>query len=172
MSDEKSKRKVRTRGHIIADLGVNFVERQILLAGFTMEKVTHDYGIDTLMTTYASDGQVENEAVSFQVKATDHIQLTADDQTIIFRIESADLRYWLLELMPVILVLYDAPYDRAYWIDVQEYALGHDLDVDEIGETVTLRIAPTWLFSADAVNVIRERKESVRKGLLGPDDPR
>jgi hypothetical protein len=78
VGDEQARRKTRTRGHVIADLGVNFVERQILLAGFTMERTTHDYGLDTHMTTYGSTGEVENETVWFQVKSTDHIQVAAD----------------------------------------------------------------------------------------------
>jgi hypothetical protein len=114
VSDEQAKKKVRTRGHVIADLGVNHIERLILLAGYTMQRITHDYGLDTFMTTYDPDGQVENEAVCFQVKSTDHIQLAADEKTVTFRVESADLRYWLFELMPVILVVYDATNDRAY----------------------------------------------------------
>ena len=122
MSAEQPERKVRTRGHVVADLGVNFVERQILLAGFTMERKLHDYGLDTHMTTYAETGEVENETVWFQVKATDHLPLAADGESITFRVSSADLRYWLLELMPVVLVVYDAVADRAFWLDVQQYA--------------------------------------------------
>jgi hypothetical protein len=132
---------------MIADLGVNYVERQILLAGFTMERTTHDYGLDTHMTTYQPTGEVENETVWFQVKATDNAQVAADGQSLGFRVTSADLRYWLLELMPVILVVYDAPADRAFWVDVQAYAEQQDLDADEVGDTVTLRIPTASLFT-------------------------
>ncbi len=166
MSDEQPhRRKTRTRGHVIADLGVNYLERQILLAGHTMQRITHDYGIDTFMTTYAPDGQIEYEVVWFQVKSTDSIQTSADEKTVSVRVASADLRYWLFEMMPVVLVLYDAAHDRAYWVDVQEYAREHDLDVDEIGETVTLHIPIARLLNVDAIQAIRERKENVRRGL-------
>jgi hypothetical protein len=41
-------RKQRTREHIIADLGVNHVERQILYTGFTVNRYSqsNDYGHD------------------------------------------------------------------------------------------------------------------------------
>jgi hypothetical protein len=141
-----------------------------VFAGFTMERTIHDYGRDTHMTTYNPTGEVENETVWFQVKSTDHIQLAADEQNLGFRVTSADLRYWLLELMPVILVVYDAPSDRAFWLDVQAYAAQHDLDADEVGDTVTLRIPTAALFTPDAVRAIRERKESVRAELRKPSE--
>lgn len=168
MSNESSKRKMRTRGHVIADLAVNYVERYILLAGFTMERTTRDYGLDTHMTTYSTTGEVENEAVWFQVKATDHIQTAADGATVNFRVETSDLRYWLFELMPVILIVYDAPTDRAFWLDVQRYATGANLDLDEVGDSVTLRIAVTATFDVVAVRAIRERKEEARAAARRP----
>jgi hypothetical protein len=36
-------RKRRTREHIIADLSVNHVERQLLLCGFTCDELRRDY---------------------------------------------------------------------------------------------------------------------------------
>lgn len=163
MNDDRQNRKVRTRGHIIADLAVNVVERQILLAGYTMERKVHDYGLDTHMTTHDPAGVVENEVVWFQIKATDHLQTTADGRFALFRVESADLRYWLFELMPVILAVYAAVAERVLWLDVQAYAVANDLDADEVGETVTLRIPTSALFDVPAVRVIRERKEDARK---------
>src|SRR5262249_18791386 len=37
------------------------------------------------------------------------------------RVAHADLRLWLSEGAPVILIVYDAQADVAYWLDVQEY---------------------------------------------------
>jgi hypothetical protein len=36
------RRKTRTREHVIADLAVNHVERQVLLGGGTVERVARD----------------------------------------------------------------------------------------------------------------------------------
>jgi hypothetical protein len=85
-------------------------------------------------------------------------------------VTSADLRYWLLELMPVVLVVYDAIGDRAFWLDVQAYAAQHDLDADEVGDSVTLRIPVASLFTPDAARAIRERKEVVRAELRNPGE--
>ena len=35
------------------------------------------------------------------------------------RLDSRDVIAWLNEPMPVILILYDARKDRAYWVDIQ-----------------------------------------------------
>jgi Domain of unknown function (DUF4365) len=61
-----------------------------------------------VMTTYDRNGEVENGEVLYQLKATDRLKRTADGQTILFRVARADLRSWLGEPMPVILVVYDA----------------------------------------------------------------
>ena len=66
---------MRTREHVLADLSVNYVERQILLCGFAVNRMHTDYGIDLLMLTYRAAGEVENGHVLFQVKATDSLQL-------------------------------------------------------------------------------------------------
>jgi hypothetical protein len=39
--------KRRTRGHVIADLAVNHVQRHVLLAGYTMQAILNDYGLET-----------------------------------------------------------------------------------------------------------------------------
>ena len=59
-------RKLRTREHVLADLSVNYVERQILLRGFAVNRMHTDYGIDLLMLTY-TDGVIESGHVLFQV---------------------------------------------------------------------------------------------------------
>src|SRR5438309_953040 len=49
-------RKRRTREHVIADLSVNHVERFVLRCGWTVQRTTHDYGIDLSMETYNAAG--------------------------------------------------------------------------------------------------------------------
>lgn len=115
------RRKRRTREHVIADLSANHVERHALLCGFTVERVRMDYGIDLIMHTFNRWGEVENEYLRFQLKATDRLNVSADGTTVSCRIERRDLHHWLRESMPVILVLYDARADVAYWLYVQAY---------------------------------------------------
>ena len=114
-------RKRRTREHVIADLGVHHVEGFVLRCGWTVERTRHDYGIDLLMQTYNVDGEVESGRVLFQVKASDAVRRSADGRWIPLRLEWRDLLFWLNEVRPVILVLYAAQGDRAFWLNVQEY---------------------------------------------------
>ena len=100
---QPANRKRRTREHIIADLSVNFVERQALLCGHSVERWLHDYGIDLLLRTFSANGQVESGAIYFQAKATDHLKRVADTYVAV-TIKRADLRAWLTEPFPVILV--------------------------------------------------------------------
>jgi Domain of unknown function (DUF4365) len=114
-------RKRRTREHVIADLGVNHVERWVLRCGWTVERMRHDYGIDLMMRTYADTGEIETGAVYIQVKATDSLPLSGDRRTIPLQLEWRDLLFWLNEPMPVIVIVYDAAEDKAYWLNVQAY---------------------------------------------------
>ncbi len=79
------------------------------------------YGIDLDMHTYNPNGEVENGKVLFQLKATDVLKKSADGMVISVRLEWRDLLFWVNEVEPVILILYDAQQDRAYWLYVQEY---------------------------------------------------
>ncbi len=97
--------KLRTREHVLADLSVNFVERQIFLRGFAVNRLFTDYGIDLGMLTFTDGGEVENGHVLFQVKATDSLVILKGGKTITFRIEVADLKWWQDEWAPVILGL-------------------------------------------------------------------
>lgn len=117
-------RKRRTREHIIADLSVNHVERLILRCGWTVERKWHDYGIDLSMEIYNARGEIETGWVLFQLKATDTLKTSADGTVVPIRLEWRDLLYWLNERWPIILVLYDAQDDRAFWLYVQEYFRG------------------------------------------------
>src|SRR6266404_4760758 len=103
----KLRRKRRTREHILADLSIHHVEGHVLRCGFTVERVVHDYGIDLLLYTYDEAGEVENGEIRLQVKATEAIKTRSRRPVIPWRLEQRDVRFWLNELMPVILVVYD-----------------------------------------------------------------
>ncbi|HEV3237802.1 MAG TPA: DUF4365 domain-containing protein, partial [Gemmataceae bacterium] len=115
----KISRKRRTREHIIADLSVNYVEKLVLLCGWTVQRFTSDYGLDLVMTTFNRHGEIENGDVRFQVKATDSIKVVAGS-TIAVRVQWRDMLYWLKEPLPVILVAYDGKTDQAWWLHLQE----------------------------------------------------
>src|SRR5216683_4415608 len=115
-----SHRKRRTREHVIADLSVNHVEKVVLQCGWTVQRFSPDYGLDLLVTTFNRRGEIENGDVRLQIKATDSIKVISSRRAIPVRLEWRDMVYWLNEPLPVILVVYDAKGDRAWWLYLQE----------------------------------------------------
>lgn len=114
-------RKRRTREHVLADLSVNHVERQALLCGFSVFRLYPDYGYDLLVHTFAENGEVEPGELLFQLKATERLRQKRSEAMFPFAVEMSDLRRWKHEVMPVILILFEAENDRAYWVHIQEY---------------------------------------------------
>jgi hypothetical protein len=115
-----SPRKRRTREHIIADLSVNFVEKCVLQCGWTVQRFSPDYGLDLLLATFNRRGEIENGEVRLQLKATDSVRVMPHRQAIAVRLDWRDVVYWLNEWLPVILIVYDAKKDRAWWLHVQK----------------------------------------------------
>jgi Domain of unknown function (DUF4365) len=105
-----------------------------------VQRVTADYGLDIVIRTFDARGQIENGEVPCQVKATDHLPLLAERAVIPWRVQASDLRHWLNEPMPVILIIYDAAADKAYWLNVQQYFQGRRTELGEVGRTVTLHV--------------------------------
>ena len=101
--------------------------------------MVHDYGLDLQMRTFDAHGEPESDSVLFQVKATDHLKVTADGSAVVFRIDKADLVSWMRETFPVILVLYDAQADVAYWLYAQGHFAARKGDYGA-GQTVTAHI--------------------------------
>lgn len=114
-------RKRRVREHVIADLSVNHVEYHALKAGCSVEVFRHDYGIDLTVATYDRRGQLEPGYLLLQLKATDRPRLTRGGKAFGQWVAKKDLRAWMREPMPVILVLYDARHEKAYWLYIQQY---------------------------------------------------
>lgn len=165
MAKEKATRRKRwTREHVIADLSVNHVERQVLLCGFTVERRWHDYGFDLIMNTYDGNGEVETGEVHFQLKATDRLRMTRDRQTVLARAERGDLRSWLDVTIPVIFVLYDACTEVAYRLYVQEhFARQPGFDPARGSGTVTLRMPATQRLDPAAVLAFARFRDNIRR---------
>jgi hypothetical protein len=157
-------RKKRTREHILADLGINHVERQILLDGHVPERVVYDYGYDLLLFSFDSHGHPEIDQIYFQVKATARI---ANNDAPTLRIERSHLVHWLAERLPVILVLYDASNDVGYWVHIQHHFHRQPgFNLFTTGRTVTVRLDRESVFNQDAVKSIVATKNKVLKTRL------
>jgi hypothetical protein len=153
-------RKRRTRGHVIADLAVNHVERHVLRCGHTMQRIIHDYGLDVAIRTYDRRGEVENGLLWIQVKATDHPRHLASQDALAVRVECKDLVFWLGERYPVLLVLYVAQKDAAYWLHIQAElgSAGRMFGLPRSGSTLTLHIPRANVFNEKVVKQFRRLK--------------
>jgi hypothetical protein len=137
----KLRRKRRTREHIIADLSVHHVEGHVLRCGWVVERIVHDYGIDLLLLTFTGAGEIEEDRVSLQLKASDRLRIRPRQQTFSFPVDRRDLVSWLAQLMPVILIVYDARKDIAYWLYVQSYFRRQKgFNLFAAGQSVTVRM--------------------------------
>jgi hypothetical protein len=167
---QASERKLRTREHILEDLSINFVERQIFLRGFAVNRLVTDYGLDLMMLTHTNAGEMENGHIMFQVKATDALQILKDGRSIAFRVEIADLRWWQGEPMPVILVLYDGQRDKAYWLYVQQYLNNNPVNLDSLAakqDRVTVRFPMSNRLHPRAIEQFRRFRDRLREQMKG-----
>ena len=155
-------RKRRTRQHIIADLSVNYVERFILLAGFSVERIENDYGIDLNLYTYDNSGEIENGTIFIQLKASDNLRNSKNGDYVSFSIRRSDLESWLEELFPVMLVLYDPALDKAYWLYIQRHFESlPSFDLGSIGETYTVRLELGNVLAVDTIKQWASFKQSI-----------
>lgn len=166
----EERRKRRTREHVIADLSVNHVERHILRCGWVPRRMNPDYGIDLFLETYSPQGDLENGGVWLQLKATDRLRVLPAKQAIPVRLEWRDVLFWLNERMPGILVIYDAPRDRAWWLHLQA-ALANVTAKRRVPKraTLTLHVPTRNRLDAEAIRrFARMRDDAERKGMEEP----
>ena len=143
--------KRRTREHIISDLSVNHVERHVLLCGYTVQRVTQDYGIDLLIATFNRKGEVEVGEILVQLKGTRKLRFR-NDAMVSCRIERAHLVHWLAHPLPVILIVFDAAKELAYWLYVQSYFgnLAH-FNLFAAGESITVHLPISHVVNKSAI---------------------
>jgi hypothetical protein len=160
--------KTRTREHVLADLSINHVERQVLLCGFSVDRVQHDYGYDLSMATYGHEGEYEPGGVYIQVKATDRLPRIAGGKTISWLFSRRDLKLWLEEAYPVILVVYHGHKDRACWIHIQAYILDRRTpDLFAGGETIAVHVPIGNRLQPAAIQAIARIKNAIHKPIRG-----
>lgn len=153
--------RVRTREHVIADLAVNHVERQVFLCGYTAQKQYHDYGIDLTVCTFNGRGEQESGNIFIQVKATEQAKVLRSAQAVAVRVDRANLRTWLSEVLPVVLVVYDVAANTACWVHVQDYFQRQaGFNLFRANQTVTIRVPASQVLDEEAVRgfaIIRDQ---------------
>jgi hypothetical protein len=121
--------------------------------------VQPDYGIDLMVRTFNRHGEVETGWLLFQLKATDRIKLVDEGRALSCRIERAHLRHWLRESHPVILALYDARTDLAYWVLVRRYFEEQDgFDLADCGERLSVSIPQSNVLDRKAMKKLAQWK--------------
>jgi len=165
----EAERKQRTREHVIADLSVNYVERLALKCGYTVQRASADYGYDLWLEMYNERGEIEDDYVRLQLKASDNLRQyeLAREEAFSFPVSAKDYHLWSEALLPVFFILYDAQVDEAYWLDVQAYATTHHLDLR--GRSVRLRIPRQHVLGVQTIQLIRlwrqQRVQNIRSRL-------
>ncbi len=155
-------RKRRTRQHIIADQSVNYMERFIIDEGHIAQRLEKDYGYDLLMFTHDERGYAEPGLVRLQLKAAETLQTVGSDY--VFDLDIRDYNLWMLEEMPVILVLFDASRRRAYWLHVQGYFREYATRRPKKGtKTVRLRVPKQQAVNRRGIAKMRTLKDEARR---------
>ena len=149
-------KKLRTRQHIIEDLGLNHIEKQILLSGNVLNRNSgSDYGYDGMVDTFDEQGQVDNINFMFQLKSTDFIELSPQKGGFIVDLSKRDLELWLKSRLPVLLILYDAQAEIAYFVDLQAYFNENRLLLENVRKFVRIFLPPTSVFNKEAVKELQ-----------------
>ncbi len=153
---------------MLADLAVNHAERQIILRGFSVDRVEHDYGFDLVMTTYDADGMIENGQVMIQVKGQDKSPVMSAKESLPFRLDRRDLDLWLREPEPVILAVYDGSTSEAYWLYVQAHFEAQGItNPYEMPRTVTVHVPLTNKLDPDAISELARLRDNMMAQIMG-----
>lgn len=78
------------------------------------------------------------------------------DGAIVVRLQRADLVVWLRQVMPVILVVYDARMDLAFWLYVQRFfEEQEEFNIFLAGKTISVPVPLSNVLNAESVSVFR-----------------
>jgi hypothetical protein len=151
-------KKLRTRQHIIEDLGLNYIEKQILLTGNILRRFgENDYGYDGMIDTFNEGGEAENLSFKIQLKSTDNTQLYAPKMGFRVDLSKRDLELWLHNSHPVLLILYNAKEDMAYFIDLQTYFNENRLLLKNVRKFVRVFIPLQSIFNKNNIQQLQKK---------------
>ena len=151
-------KKRRTRQHIIEGSGLNHIERQIVLSGNVLRRfLDNDYGYDGMIETFNELGETQNQAFMIQLKSTDNIQLSPHKQGFIVDLSKRDLELWLKASYPVLLMLYDAQKEVAYFTDLQTYFNENRILLKNVVKFVRIFLTPQSVFNTTAIQELQKK---------------
>ena len=151
-------KKRRTRQHIIEGLGLNHIERQILLSGNVLRRFPdNDYGYDGVIETFNELGEKQNRMFMVQLKSTDNILLSSQKGGFIIDLSKQDLELWLESFYPVLLMLYDAQKEVAYFTDLQSYFNENRILLKNVRKFVRIYLPPQSVFTTTIVLELQKK---------------
>jgi len=151
---------------VIAAQSTNHVERFIIDEGHTAQRLESDYGYDLILMTYDAQGYAEPGSVFLQLKASETLAESGTDYA--FNLDVRDYNLWVTELMPVVLVLFDASRRRAFWLPVQSYFEEDPSRTPKRGaKTVRVRVPKRQAVSRRAVARLRASKQEIFDRFAG-----
>ena len=98
--------------------------------------------------------------IHFQLKSTDFIQHTKKKDSFVFDLSQRDLEAWLLESNMMLLVLYDAQSEIAYYLDLQTYFNEKGVNFSKKRKFVRIYIPFNNVFQASMMQHIRQLKNT------------
>jgi hypothetical protein len=120
------------------------------------------------MFTYSQSGEIESGQVLLQVKASDRLRLLRDQQTIALAVNREDLKLWIREPDPVILVVYDGGSERAYWEYVQaRFEEQRTVELYRGQGHVTVHIPTTNRLNRQAIRTFARFRDQVQAQITG-----
>ena len=151
-------KKFRTRQHIIEDLGLNHIQRQILLSGNILRRFSeNDYGYDGMIDTFNERGEAENLSFKIQLKSTDNIHLSLQKEGFSIDLSKRDLELWLDNVYPVLLILYDAQGEITYFVDLQTHFKENRLLLQNVRKFVRIYLPQISVFDKVIIQELQKK---------------
>ena len=77
----------------------------------------------------------------------DSVQLLSENARFVVDLSKQDLERWLKTEIPVLLILYDAQQDIAYFTDLQTYFNKNGHLLRNVRKFVKISLSPSWIFN-------------------------
>ena len=110
--------------------------------------------LDGQFRTFTEKGEVENKTIEFQLKSTDKIKRIG--KKIKFDLSKRDLELWLLGNTTLLVLLYDAQDEVAYYLDMQDYFERNRLKLGQIEKFLRVSIPIGNTFTPESVLLFRK----------------
>jgi len=152
---------------------MNHVEYFALKCGFSVERIQADYGYDLHIYCYDDNGEFENGVIYLQLKSTDNIGKCRRTDGYSYSFENEHLEIWTNEPMPVIIVLFDAANEIAYWTYLQAFVRKTGIRTKSGKKTFTIRFSENNVVGTEDVRKWKKYKDRIlsqSKGHITHDD--